>query len=76
MNGTDLLNTKLSYYGNVKYNISKWDITLKAWLTKYSLRNKPNIDKIRELYDTNKSEAKKLKAELLPCVTITGHFPS
>lgn len=43
MNGTDLLNTKLSYYGNVKYNISKWDITLKAWLTKYSLKNKPNI---------------------------------
>ena len=40
MNGTDLLNTKLSYYGNVKYNISKWDITLKAWLTKYSLKNK------------------------------------
>ena len=63
MNGTDLLNTKLSYYGNVKYNISKWDVTLKAWLTKYSLKNKPSIDKIRELYDEELLEKNGIKVK-------------
>lgn len=75
MTGIDILKqTKVNYYGNVKYNKPLCEITLFDWITKYSLKNKETINKIRELYNTDKKTAKKLKADYLPCITVTGKF--
>lgn len=75
MTGLDILKqTKVNYYGNVKYNKPLCEITLFDWITKYSLKNKETINKIRELYKTDKASAKKLKATNLPCITVTGKF--
>lgn len=76
MTTKELLQTKISYYSNIKYNTSYKQITLYDWISKYSMKNKTNIDKIRELYDTNKDLAKQMKADNLPAVTITGVFDS
>lgn len=77
MNGLEILkNTKVNYYGNVKYNKPLCEITLFDWITKYSLKNKDIIEQIRSLYDTDKKIAKKLKSENLPCITVTGKFNS
>ena len=74
MKANELLYTKISYYGKVRYNKAYKTITLYEWIGKYSLKNKSKIDAIRQLYDTDKEAAKKMKADNLPCVTITGLF--
>lgn len=77
MNGLELLKqTKVNYYGNVKFNKPLCEISLFDWVSKYSLKNKKYISEIRHYYDTDKKIAKKLKAQNLPCVTITGKFDS
>jgi len=74
MKANELLKTNISYYSNVKYNKSYKQITLYDWITKYSLRSKNIIDKIRELYDKDKKQAKQMKTDNLSAVTITGIF--
>lgn len=74
MTTKELLKTKISYYSNVKYSNSYKDITLYDWITYYSIKYKPVIDKVRELYDTHKALGKQMKADNLPVVTITGVF--
>lgn len=77
MNTIDLMNeTKVSYYGNVRYNTSSWTVTLLDWMTKYSLKHKNIIDKIREINKTDEAQAKEMKKDNLPCATISGIFNS
>lgn len=76
MKVNELLYTKISYYGKVRYNKAYKTITLYDWLTKYAMRNKSKIDAIRKEYDVNEKTAKQMKSDNLPCVTITGVFNS
>lgn len=69
-------NIQVNYYGNVKYNTSKWDVTLMDWHMKYTQKYKDTIERIREINKTDEKKAKSMKSDLLPCITITGHFPS
>lgn len=57
MNGIELLKqTKVNYYGNVKFNKPLCEISLFDWITKYSLKNKDKINIIRELYNIDKKK--------------------
>lgn len=76
MTTQDLLQMKISYFGNVRYNRAYKTITLLEWLTKYSNINKDKVMRIRNEYNIDKAKAKQMKADLLPCVTITGVFES
>lgn len=76
MKANELLYTKISYYGKVRYNKAYKTITLYDWISKYALRNKEKINAIRKQYEIDEKIAKQMKADNLPCVTITGVFNS
>lgn len=76
MTGFELLNNNISYYYRINYNISRKDIKIIDWISKYSLKNKNTILKIRELYSNpeTKKIGKEMKSLNLPAVTISGVF--
>lgn len=74
MKTKELLQTKISYYSNVKYSNSYKQITLYDWISNYSMKNKNIIMEIRNIYDKHKTLAKQMKSQNLPAVTITGVF--
>lgn len=74
MTAKELLNTKISYYSNIRFSNSYKDITLLEWISKYSIKYKNTIEEIRKLYGNHKSTAKQMKRDNLPAVTITGVF--
>lgn len=76
MTGKELLQTKISYFGKITYNTPLCDITLLDWIGKYALRNRDNIMRIRETNKNDSKTAKQMKADLLPYVTLTGHYAS
>lgn len=69
-----LKETKVAYYGNMKYNKPLYDISLYDWITTYSLKHKDTIDYIRRTNAVDEKYAKALKGDKLPCVTISAHF--
>lgn len=68
--------TKVSFYGKVNYNKPIKDITLFSWMTYYSNKKKDWILRLRELNVIEPNKAKSMKSEFLPCISITGHFPT
>lgn len=68
--------TKVSYYGKVTYVSPLCDISLFEWMTKYSVKNKGCIEMIRATNEVDKDRAKFLKTSNLPCISVTGHFPT
>lgn len=66
----------VNYYGNVHYNTSKWDVSLLDWHLNYANKYKSVIEHIRLVNQVDPKHAKEIKTETLPCVSITGHFPT
>lgn len=71
-----LKETKVSLYGKVNYNTPLRDITLFNWITYYSNKKKDYILRLRELNETEPEKAKMMKSQFLPCISVTGHFPT
>ena len=70
-----ITDTKVSYYGRAIYNKSLFSITLYDWITKYAVKYKNIIIKIREVNQFDEKSAKKMKLDNLPCISVTGFFP-
>lgn len=70
-----LKETKVSFYGKVTYNKPLRDVSLFNWVTYYSDKYKDDIINIRNINEYDEKRAKALKSELLPCISVTGHFP-
>ena len=74
MKANELLNLEVSYYSRCTYNKSYKTIRLYDWISKYTLRNCGKIMSIRKMYEEDPTKAKKMKADNLPCITVTGGF--
>ena len=67
--------TKVSLYGKATYNKPLKDISLMQWISFYADKSKDKVLKIREVNSYDEKSAKQMKLDLLPAISVTGHFP-